>query len=167
MGCGKSTIGRKLARRLDYGFADTDDLIVRAHGPIPAIFTCEGEAAFRDYERAAVAEALANETNTVIALGGGALTIAANRRLLQRHARRIFIKATPEQILSRLRRSRELRPLLGAEPTLDRITSLYQRRMPQYLEADLVVETQGMRSREVIETVTAWLRQHDGQGGES
>ena len=47
MGAGKSTIGRKLARELGCAFFDTDDLIVRAHGAIAAIFSSEGEAAFR------------------------------------------------------------------------------------------------------------------------
>ena len=49
MGAGKSTIGRKLARRLGRAFFDTDDLIVRTHGSVAAIFTREGEATFRQY----------------------------------------------------------------------------------------------------------------------
>jgi shikimate kinase len=167
MGCGKSTIGRKLARKLGRGFIDTDDLVVRAHGAIPEIFANEGEAAFRRYEREAVRTALQSHARNVIALGGGALTVASNRRLLERHAHRVFIKASPEQILARLRRSREIRPLLGAAPTLQRIKEIYNRRMPQYLAADHVVETDRMRSREVIEETLAWLRARDASVGDS
>ncbi len=158
MGCGKSTIGRKLARRLNFTFVDTDELIVRAHGAIPEIFTNEGETAFRTYESQAVREALESEAESVIALGGGALTVAINRRLLERHAHRVFIKASSGQILARLRRSREVRPLLGATPTLSSIDALYARRMPQYLSADHVIETEGRRAGDVIEETIAWLR---------
>ncbi len=158
MGCGKSTIGRKLARRLSYDFVDTDELIVRAHGPIPEIFANEGEAAFRSYESQAVREALEREAESVIALGGGALTVTTNRRLLERYAHRVFIKASAGQILARLRRSREVRPMLGATPTLASIGELYARRMPQYLSADHVVETEGKRAGDVIEEAIAWLR---------
>ncbi len=164
MGCGKSTIGRKLARRLNYRFVDTDDLIVRAHGAIPEIFAREGEAAFRRYEREAVREALESEAESIIALGGGALTVAGNRRLLERHAHRVFIKASPGQILARLRRSREVRPLLGKTPTLRRITELYARRMAQYLSADHVVETEGKRAGDVIEETMAWLHLRRAKG---
>jgi shikimate kinase len=164
MGCGKSTIGRKLARRLNYRFVDTDDLVVSAHGAIPEIFAREGEAAFRRYEREAVREALESEAESIIALGGGALTVAGNRRLLERHAHRVFIKASPGQILARLRRSREVRPLLGKTPTLRRIAELYARRMAQYLSADLVVETEGKRAGEVIEETMAWLHLRRAKG---
>jgi shikimate kinase len=157
MGCGKSTIGRKLARKLNYRFVDTDELIVRAHGAISEIFANEGEAAFRRYEREAVREALESEAESIIALGGGALTVAINRRLLERHAHRVFIKASSGQILARLRRSREVRPLLGATPTLQRIDELYAHRMAQYLSVDHVVETAGKRAGEVIEETIAWL----------
>jgi len=158
MGCGKSTIGRKLARKLNFNFVDTDDLIVRVHGAIPDIFTNEGEAAFRTFESQAVRQALESEAESVIALGGGALTVASNRRLLERHAYRVFIKASAGQILARLRRSREVRPLLGATPTLSTIDALYALRMPQYLSADHVIETEGKRAGDVIEETIAWLQ---------
>ncbi|HEX3458028.1 MAG TPA: shikimate kinase [Candidatus Baltobacteraceae bacterium] len=166
MGCGKSMIGRKLARRLKCGFVDTDELIVRAHGTIPEIFANEGEGAFRTYESQAVRQALESEAESVIALGGGALTAATNRRLLERYAHRVFIKASAGQILARLRRSREVRPLLGATPTLASINELYARRMPQYLGADHVVETEGKRAGDVIEETIAWLHSRQpGSGG--
>jgi shikimate kinase len=56
MGVGKSTIGKKLARKLGLSFIDTDLLIVKEHGPIPEIFKEHGEAVFRGYEELAVAE---------------------------------------------------------------------------------------------------------------
>src|SRR5271156_4463039 len=105
MGAGKSTIGRKLARELGCAFFDTDDLIVRAHGTIREIFSNQGEAAFRLYEREAIGNVLSAGDAGVVALGGGALTVAENRALLKERAHRIFLRSSPEQILRRLRRS--------------------------------------------------------------
>src|SRR5690606_15424444 len=74
MAAGKTSVGRRVARRLGVAFVDTDKRIVATHGPIPAIFAEHGEAHFRDLERAAVAEALSE--GGVISLGGGAVTQA-------------------------------------------------------------------------------------------
>ncbi|HVN68289.1 MAG TPA: shikimate kinase [Candidatus Binatia bacterium] len=159
MASGKSTIGRKLARRLGYPFVDTDALVVRSHGPIPAIFDSEGEAAFRRYEREAIAQALESDEASVIALGGGALTVAANRELLQDRAYRVFIKISAEQIISRVRHGRERRPVLGANPTLARVKELYKIRMPQYASADRVIEAERRNDRDVIDEIVQWLRE--------
>src|SRR5579862_5707332 len=92
MASGKSTIGKKLARKLKCAFFDTDELIVDEHGSVSDIFYNEGESAFRDYERAALAEVLENGDPGIVSLGGGALTLDANRKLLKKRAYRIFIK---------------------------------------------------------------------------
>lgn len=81
-GSGKSTIGRNLARRLRQEFLDSDELIVKKAGKtIREIFRQEGEPAFRDLEAQIILE-LAGRKDHVIALGGGALERAENRRAL-------------------------------------------------------------------------------------
>jgi len=157
MASGKSTIGRKLARRLGWPFCDTDSLVIRAHGPIPKIFAGEGEPAFRDYERDAVAAALERTEHTVIALGGGALTTAENRRLLRRYAYSVFIRVSAEQVFGRLRRSRSVRPLLGADPTLARVAELYAERLRNYERADLVVDATRRSDVQIIGEIAEWL----------
>ncbi|HTU80613.1 MAG TPA: shikimate kinase [Candidatus Acidoferrales bacterium] len=159
MASGKSTIGRKLARRLGAPFFDTDALIVREHGPIAAIFADEGEAAFRRYERAAIGEALESAQAGIVALGGGAMTEPENRNLLKDRAYRVFIKVPPEQILARVRRSREVRPMLGASPTLARIKELYAKRLPDYASSDRVIEAERRSDRDVIDEIVEWLAQ--------
>ena len=158
MASGKSTIGRKLARKLGWRFFDTDAIVVRAHGPIAAIFASEGEAAFRRYESAAMEAALESVERSVLSLGGGALTVAENRRRLDDRAYSVFIKASPEQILARTRRSRTVRPLLGSNPTLETIKALYARRMPDYAAADYVIDARHRTDGQVVEQVLAWLR---------
>lgn len=158
MASGKTTIGRKLARTLHRPFCDTDALIVRDHGPIARIFTNEGEPAFRCYETEAIRAALDRDEPTVIALGGGALTVARNRKLLEEHAFRIFIKVPTEQILARIRRSREMRPMLGSAPTLESVGSLYASRMAEYESSDHVVEAARRSDATVIAEIVEWLR---------
>lgn len=159
MASGKSTIGRKLARKLGWAFFDTDAIVAREHGPIAAIFANEGEAAFRRYEHAAISVALENAGASVVALGGGALTVAENRQALRESAYRVFIKVSPQQILARVRRSREVRPVLGSRPTLAGIEELYASRMSDYESADRVIEATSRSDGQVVDEIVDWLRE--------
>ncbi len=138
MGAGKSTIGRFVASEMGLPFVDTDDLIVARHGPIPALFERSGEAGFREAELGVVIEALAGP-RSVIALGGGAVTHAPTRAALAERAVRVYLEIPPETILARLRRSRTIRPVVGREPTLERVRELLALREPLYRESEVVV----------------------------
>lgn len=157
MAAGKSTIGRKLARELGCAFFDTDALVVRTHGAIAEIFSSEGEEAFRRYEREAIEHVLTTGDSGVVALGGGALTLAENRALLKERAHRIFLKLSPEQIFQRVRSSRERRPLLGRRPTLAKIREIYEERLQHYADADHVVEAERLSDRAVLDEILRWL----------
>lgn len=160
MAAGKSTIGRAVARRLQLRLVDTDVEVERVHGPIPAIFAQEGEPGFRRYEHAAVERALSGEDPAIVAVGGGALTHEPTRALLQRRSVRVFLSASPQTILNRMRRERaRVRPLLGANPTLDRVRELYDRRLPLYRESDVTVECDGRSVDEIAIAVCDALRQ--------
>jgi shikimate kinase len=156
MAAGKSTIGKKLARKLGVRFYDIDDLIVAEHGPIADIFYVQGEKQFRAYERDTVAQVLDGEPG-VIALGGGAVTYDDTLKLLKKRTYRVFVKVPPEQILGRLRRSKRVRPLMGSTPSLSRIKELYTQRMPRYAHADYVVEADAMSTAQVVDDIAAWL----------
>ena len=159
MASGKSTIGRKLARKLQWPFYDTDALVVGKHGPIAAIFAAEGEATFRRYESAAIRCAMENPQPSVVALGGGALTVAENVALLEERAYRIFVKVRPEQVLARIHASREIRPVLGRAPTLERVNELYGARMQAYERADYTVDASHRSDAGVVAEIVEWLRQ--------
>ena len=156
MAAGKSTIGKKLARKLGVKFYDIDDIVVSKHGPVSDIFYAQGEAQFRRYEYEAIAEVLEQEPG-VIALGGGAVTYDESLKLLKKRTYRIFVKVPPEQILGRLRRSKNVRPLIGPTPSLSRIRELYAQRMPRYSHADYVVEAEDMSTAQIVEDVVQWL----------
>ena len=122
-GAGKTSVGRRVARALGVGFADTDKLVVRDHGPIPAIFERFGESLFRELERAAVSEALAS--GGVVALGGGAILDPATRTDLAAH-RVAFRTVSPKVVSGRIHGSD--RPLLAdADPVTLRSSPIENR----------------------------------------
>jgi shikimate kinase len=107
MGVGKTTIGKKLAKRLFLDFVDTDALITQEHGEITAIFETQGEAVFRVFEEDALREAMSKVR--VIATGGGAVLSGNNQRLLE-NAIVIYLSTSGLHMKSRLENGN--RPLL-------------------------------------------------------
>lgn len=135
-GAGKSTIGRLVARRLGVKLRDTDrDVEALAGKPISEIFVDDGEAAFRDLERAAVAEALASHEG-VLALGGGAVVTPETRALLVGHTV-VFLDVGLAAASRRVGFNRD-RPLLLGSPR-QVLMKLMGERRPAYLEAATVV----------------------------
>jgi shikimate kinase len=125
MGVGKTTIGKKLAKRLSLEFVDTDALITQAHGDIPAIFESEGEAKFRGYEEDALREALSSVR--VIATGGGAVLSGTNQRMLE-NAIVIYLSTNGLHMKSRLENGN--RPLL--KNGITDWKAIYEARKPLY-----------------------------------
>src|SRR5437868_4793915 len=158
MAAGKSTIGRKLARRLNVTFYDLDELIAAKHGNIPAIFVTQGEAAFRAYEYEALARIVDDAQPAVIALGGGAVTHNPSLALLKKSAYRVFLKLSPAQTLLRIRRSKNVRPVLGASPKASEVEAVYAARLPLYVESDFVIDTERLSPGRVVDSIADWLR---------
>jgi shikimate kinase len=125
MGVGKSTIGKKLAKKLGLTFVDTDLMIIKEHGPIPEIFKDKGEAVFRSYEELAVAEAM--KSPQVIATGGGAVLNGKNQRAIE-NAIVIYLSTNGQHMKSRLANGN--RPLL--ENGISDWKRIYEERKPLY-----------------------------------
>lgn len=150
-GAGKSTIGQLVAAELGVGFRDTDiDVVAVAGKPITDIFFDDGEVAFRQLERDAVAAALA-EHDGVLALGGGAILDPTTRHLLADH-RVVFLDVGLADAATRVGLNRD-RPLLLASPRAA-IKRLLDERRPLYLEvADQVIDTAGRSVDDVLADV--------------
>ncbi len=140
-GCGKSTVGRQLARHLNWRHVDSDVEIERQiGGSIRAYFEQHGEPAFRDVEQKVLAR-LAHQTSTVISTGGGAALREANRQVLSAHTQVVYLRSTPEELFRRLRHDTQ-RPLLQVRDPLRRLRELYRERDPLYRQAArYVIET--------------------------
>lgn len=154
MGAGKTSIGRRVARRLEMTFTDTDKVVSAAHGPIPEIFAEHGEAHFRALEREAVLESLSG--GGVVALGGGAVLDARTRDALRAH-RVALLAVDPRVVRGRL--SGGTRPLLtGEEDPVERWSRIAAERAPLYDEvADAVFDTSKGPLQAVVDAVVKWV----------
>ncbi len=138
MAAGKSSVGRKLARRLRREFIDSDKRIVAAHGPIATIFQSLGESGFRALEAEAVRGALGE--NTVIALGGGAVLHEQTRELL---AGTTVVLLTIDERTAERRIGGTSRPLL-VDGGIDAWRRIAQERAPLYASlADITIDGSG------------------------
>ena len=153
MGAGKSAVGRQLAKLLHLDFFDSDQEIEDRTGvDIPFIFEKEGEEGFRKRESKVIDELSARQ-GVVLATGGGAILDPSNRSRLGARGYVIYLHTTVRQQLERTRRGRN-RPLLDTEDPGQVLEALMEKRDPLYREiADLVVETDGRRVREVANEI--------------
>jgi len=153
MGAGKSSIGRRLAQRLDIDFLDADHEIESAAGrTIPEIFEELGEPAFRDGERRVIRRLLEDRTPHVLATGGGAFMAPETRAAIKDKGLSLWLKADLDTLFERVSR-RSNRPLLKTADPKDTLRGLMAVRYPVYAEADIVVETQRVPIETTVEKV--------------
>ena len=131
MGTGKSTVGRRLAKRLGFSWVDTDRLIEERHGSIPEIFARAGEAVFRGIERN-IATEIAPLTRHVISTGGRMLLDSENIRAFSKNGRIFCLAANPDVLVARLMRSSTPRPLLQKAQPETEIRALLEERRRGY-----------------------------------
>ncbi len=131
MGVGKSTIGKRLAKKLRMDFLDSDQEIVRKTGvDIATIFEYEGEDGFREREEKILME-LCERENIVLATGGGAVLSKANRELLKSSGIVFHLKASIETIMNRTKHETS-RPLLKTSNKRNTVCKLLEQRTPLY-----------------------------------
>jgi shikimate kinase len=158
MGAGKSSVGRRLAARLDVPFRDADSEIETAAGcTISEIFDRYGETAFRDGERRVIARLL-GEPPHVLATGGGAFMDEKTRQAIKQSTVSIWIKAPVEILLQRVKR-RDNRPLLRTGDPKGTLERLLKEREPIYAEADLTVESEDGPHSVAVDRIVGVLKQ--------
>jgi shikimate kinase len=156
-GSGKSSIGRRLAPRLDLPFIDADAMIEEAAGgmSIEEIFAKHGEAEFRSLEARVIARLL-DDGPAVIATGGGALMNANTRALVRERAITIWLRAEIPVLMRRVRRKSD-RPLLKGKDPEATLKRLLAEREPVYAEADIVVTSREGPHDAVVDAIMAEL----------
>jgi shikimate kinase len=160
MGAGKSTVGRRLARRLDLPFIDSDAAIEDASGlPAGEVFQRYGEADFRDGERRLVARLIEGPVR-VIATGGGAYVNEQTRKLLNERAITIWLDAPVDLLAERTARRPHTRPMLNTGDRTEILGKLIDQRRPSYAEAHIRIPSSGGGHGEVVEAIVVALEEH-------
>ncbi len=154
MGCGKTSVGKKISILEGLKFIDSDKAIEKIHNEtIPKIFETKGEKVFREYETEYL-KTLKDENETfVLSCGGGIVTTKENIPLLKELGTVIFLETSAEAILKRLEDDHS-RPLLKGGNREEKVKNMLEIRTPMYMEAaDKVVTTDGHGVKEIAEEV--------------
>ncbi len=164
MGCGKSTIGRKLNQRLgDWQLLDTDKMIEQSEGAtIAEIFESRGEDYFRELERAVVLNLASQDQNCIVSTGGGLPIWRDNMELLNSVGETIYLDRTAENIASRLSANgRYKRPKLRGlndEELVAFMKSNISQREPIYRRAKLVVDAVPLSDDEILDVIVDYVK---------
>jgi shikimate kinase len=157
MGCGKSSVGRRLAARLGLGFVDADEEIERvAAKSIVEIFADHGEAYFRDGERRVIARLLSSGSQ-VLATGGGAFINPETRAKIRERGISVWLRADLPVLMRRVSK-RDSRPLLRTGDPEATMRDLIDKRYPIYAEADITVESRDVPHDVIVNEVIAALK---------
>lgn len=164
MGCGKSSVGRRLAQVLDLPFVDADtEIETAANMSIPEIFATHGESYFRSGERRVIARLLKNGPQ-VLATGGGAYMNADTRNLIRNSGVSLWLKADFEVVMARVRK-KSTRPLLQNPDPEAVMRRLIDERYPVYAEADVTVQSRDVPHDVVVADIIDALEHYFGIAG--
>jgi len=159
MGCGKSSVGKRLASRLGLAFTDADEEIEQsARKTINEIFADHGEAFFRDGERRVIARLL-NSGPQVLATGGGAFLNPETRANIKAGGISIWLKADLAVLMKRVAK-RDTRPLLRNGDPEATMRQLMDVRYPVYAQADLTIESRDTPHDQIVNEIIDALRRH-------
>ncbi len=162
MGAGKTTTGQLVARRLGWGYRDSDADVEAATGlTVPELFSRDGESAFRRAEAVALAGACADAAPSVVSVAGGAVLSPENRRLIGESGTVVWLRAKPQTLAARVGDGAG-RPLLGDDPA-EAMVRLNEVRAPLYAElADLVIDVDDLPpeavAARILEAATARMK---------
>jgi len=153
-GAGKSTLGEKLAEALDLPFIELDREVEKEAGAkLGEVFALYGQDAFRRFERRALERVLNEHERAVIATGGSLVTDPSSFDLLLERCMCIWLKASPEEHMSRVMAQGDMRPFKGRSAALEEIRRLLADRERLYARAPVAVDTSGKTVRQTLQEI--------------
>ena len=152
MGVGKSTIGKILAKKLNYNFIDIDKIIEKREGsPINFIFKTKSENYFRKIENDITLSEL-KKKNSVISLGGGAFLNNSIRKSAKKLSTSFWLDVPIEELIKRLKKNKK-RPLLFGKNINTQVKKIYFERKKIYNEADFKIKCNFLSSNEIVNEI--------------
>ncbi len=161
MGAGKTSVGRRLAEKLDVPFVDADhEIEVAAGKTIPEIFNDHGEGYFREGERRVIMRLLENGKQ-VLATGGGAFMNSETREKIKDQGISLWLKADLDVLLKRVAKRND-RPLLQNDDPASVMKKLIDLRYPIYALSDITVESRDVQHGQMVNDVIKALADFEG-----
>jgi XRE family aerobic/anaerobic benzoate catabolism transcriptional regulator len=153
-GAGKTTVGRRLARRLRIRFVELDRRVERAADlSLSELFSLHGEDYYRRLERETLQQVLAERRPMVLATGGGIVTSPETYALLRRATVTVWLRARPEDHWNRVVRQGDRRPMVDHPQAMADLRALLASREPLYAQAAVTVETTGATVERAAQTI--------------
>lgn len=162
-GAGKSTIGARLAKKLEVPFFELDERVEAAAGMrLGELFELQGEASYRRLEREELARILAAHAapaaGAVLATGGSIVNDEETWQLLRAHARTVWLQASPESHWSRVMEQGDRRPMADRADAQSELRAILSRRAERYARADVAIDTDALGVEGAVRTIARAAR---------
>lgn len=159
--CGKTTIGKRLAKKLQFTFLDLDNhLVDKENSSVSKIFSEKGETFFRELEHKYLTEISATNTNCIVSTGGGTPCFHNNVVFMKSAGKVIYIKPEPETLFLRLKQDNK-RPLFAGLSEIEvkeKLFFLLQQREKFYLQAHYQINTQYKSDIAIVEEISKLIK---------
>jgi len=160
-GAGKSTLGSMLAKEKGNCFVELDNEIEKDTGmPLGEIFSLYGQSGFRAIEKRTLERVLKENECAVISVGGGVVSEKETFDFLLSHCYTVWIKAQPEEHMSRVLAQGDFRPMAANKQAMEDLRGILEAREPLYRKADLLLDTSGTSVDESLAALKSALQQN-------